>query len=370
MQQNIFIETPRLILRDWLEGDIIPFISMNADPQVMEYFLSTLTPDESKNMVERIRRKINECGYGLFAVEEKDSGEFIGFTGFQKVGFDADFTPAVEIGWRLRRESWGKGYATEAAKACLEYAVDLPFDEVYSFTTLSNKRSERVMQKIGMSRVGEFEHPNVPESHPFKRHILYKKNMIQRPELNDNISLPDFRSFYWLKEELADFCKTKGITSSGGKLDLAKRIEQYLQNGTIITTAKKVTPTSKFDWKKAELSLDTVITDSYRNSENVRAFMASQIGTHFRFNLVFCNWMKANEGKTMRDAVEEWKRIRLQKKENPKSTTIDKQFEYNTYIRDFMGDNPDKSFKDAVRYWNMKKKTKDSKKYKREDLSE
>lgn len=173
------IETPRLILRDWKEEDIQPFARMNADGRVMEYFLKTLTDEESLSLYDRIREEFTACGFGLYAVECKENRHFIGFTGLHHFDFDVDFAPSIEIGWRLAPEAWGKGYATEAASACLEYARDiLKLKEIYSFTSLPNKRSERVMQKIGMKKVKEFNHPLVDPSHPLYKHVLYKTNQI------------------------------------------------------------------------------------------------------------------------------------------------------------------------------------------------
>ena len=118
---------------------------------------------------------IEEYGYGLYAVECKETQNFLGYVGFHNIAFESDFTPGVEIGWRLCRDAWGKGYATEAASACLDYASDnLPFKTVYSFTAIPNKRSERVMQKIGMHFEKEFDHPLVEQGHWLCRHILYK----------------------------------------------------------------------------------------------------------------------------------------------------------------------------------------------------
>lgn len=171
----VYIETQRLILRDWTEKDLPAFVRMNRDPAVMEYFLKPLTEEESNNFFHRIREELQEYRYGLFAVEVKADGEFIGYTGLHHAGFDTDFCPCLEIGWRLRAEAWGKGYATEGAQACLDYAFDtLHLPEIYSFTSMPNKRSERVMQKIGMQKVKEFDHPLVPAGHPLLRHVLYR----------------------------------------------------------------------------------------------------------------------------------------------------------------------------------------------------
>lgn len=175
---KIYIETPRLILREWRESDFQPFYQMNSDERTMEFFLKPLTEEESLTFYRRIQEEFAIRGYGLYAVERKDNHEFIGFTGFHRFVYDVDFAPGVEIGWRLRPEAWGNGFATEAATACLEYAKrELDFKEVFSFTSLPNKRSERVMQKIGLKFVKEFDHPLVPAGHPLRRHVLYKKEL-------------------------------------------------------------------------------------------------------------------------------------------------------------------------------------------------
>lgn len=172
----IYIETPRLVLRDWEEKDEAPFARMNADPRVMEFFLKRLSPEESYGFLQRIRKEFERYGYGLYAVERKKDEAFIGFTGFHRFDFDTDFAPGVEIGWRFLPEAWGNGYATEAARECLAYGADkLKLREIYSFTSLPNKRSERVMQKIEMKKVKEFGHPLVPENHLLYRHLLYQK---------------------------------------------------------------------------------------------------------------------------------------------------------------------------------------------------
>lgn len=171
----IYIETPRLSLRDWKEEDIADFAQMNSDESVMEFFLNTLTEAETVAFYHRIQKEFEECGYGLYAVECKDTHCFLGFVGFHHITFNVDFAPGVEIGWRLTHDAWGKGYATEAATACLDYAKNiLKLKKLYSFTSLPNKRSERVMQKIGLQLEKEFNHPLVEEGHWLRRHLLYK----------------------------------------------------------------------------------------------------------------------------------------------------------------------------------------------------
>ncbi len=172
---DCIIETDRLCLRLWKEEDKKEFNAMNSDPAVMEYFPKTLNIDESGRLMEKIIKSIDEKTYGLWAVETKIDNRFIGFIGISNVTFESYFTPCIEIGWRLKKEAWGKGYATEGAKACLKYAFQiLKLMEIYSFTALINERSERLMQKIGMTKIGEFDHPNVEKGSQLKRHVLYK----------------------------------------------------------------------------------------------------------------------------------------------------------------------------------------------------
>lgn len=170
-----YIETENLILREWSEADLPTFAQINSSEKVMEYFLKPLTLQETIDFYHRILQEFASYGYGLYAVEVKKTQTFIGYVGFHNVPQEMDFAPAVEIGWRLHSDFWGKGYATEAATACLDYArKELKFKEVYSFTSLPNKRSERVMQKMGMTRVKTFGHPLVAPDHPLYKHVLYK----------------------------------------------------------------------------------------------------------------------------------------------------------------------------------------------------
>lgn len=170
-----YIETQRLILRSWQDEDIPHLARMNSDERVMEYFLKTLSYEETITLYNQIQEEFTRYGFGAYAVQEKQSGAFVGFVGLHNVTFEVDFAPAVEILWRLLPEFWGKGYATEAAKACLNYAKDeLKLNKVVSFTSLPNKRSEQVMQKIGMTRIKEFDHPKVEPEHPLLKHVLYK----------------------------------------------------------------------------------------------------------------------------------------------------------------------------------------------------
>jgi RimJ/RimL family protein N-acetyltransferase len=171
------ITTERLLLREWREEDKVPFAALNADPTVTEFFPSSLTRAESDAMIERMSEILAEKGRGLWATEVKATHEFIGFIGLSMPGFETSFTPCVEIGWRLGKTAWGHGYATEGARAALAFAfehVELPNDEVVSFTTELNVRSRRVMDKIGLTHdpARDFDHPKYPDWWGC-RHVLY-----------------------------------------------------------------------------------------------------------------------------------------------------------------------------------------------------
>ena len=170
----IDIKTPRLLLRRWRETDLGAFTKMNADPEVMRHFPEAYSEERTKQFYNIIQKEFSEYGYGLYAVEEKSNSSFIGFIGFHWARFAADFCPCIEIGWRLDKDYWNKGYATEGAKACLEYGfAHLGFDSVYSFTSNKNIPSQRVMQKIGMRLYQHFEHPEIAENHPLRPHVCY-----------------------------------------------------------------------------------------------------------------------------------------------------------------------------------------------------
>lgn len=172
------------MLRRWRDADRAPFAELNADPMVMEHFVAPLDRAASDAFVERIESAFDRDGYGLWALERRDTGQFIGFTGLNPVTFPAAFAPAVEIGWRLARDAWGAGYASEAARAALSYGFDVAgLDEIVSFTAVSNQRSQQVMRRIGMTHdlAGDFEHPNVPEGHRVRPHVLYRIRRSEHP---------------------------------------------------------------------------------------------------------------------------------------------------------------------------------------------
>lgn len=177
MVKTLEIATDRLIMRRWKASDRAPFAALNADPVVMEHFPSTLSTAESDAMVERIEAGFDDKGYGLFALERRDNGAFIGFTGLMLADFDVAFLPAVEVGWRLAADAWGQGFATEAAGAALWFGFEqCGLDEIVSFTAVSNRPSQRVMQRIGMvrDRANDFDHPALAEDDPLRRHVLYR----------------------------------------------------------------------------------------------------------------------------------------------------------------------------------------------------
>ncbi len=171
------LRTEHLILRGWRDSDRVPFQQMNADPRVMEFFPEPLTADASDALFDRIQAHIKRHGFGPFAAELIETGTFVGFIGLFVPQFDAHFMPAIEIGWRLASESWGKGLATEGARATLQLGFNtLGLEQIVSFTVPANLRSRRVMEKLGMTHDprDDFDHPKLPEGHSLRRHVLYR----------------------------------------------------------------------------------------------------------------------------------------------------------------------------------------------------
>jgi RimJ/RimL family protein N-acetyltransferase len=169
--------TQRLRLRQWRPEDREPFAAMNADPRVMEHFPGLLSREESDAVYSRIAAHFQQHGFGLWAVEIPGVVAFAGFIGLSIPRFEAHFKPSVEIGWRLAASCWGRGLATEGARAALSFGFDgLGLEEIVSFTVPSNLRSRRVMEKLGMTRQeqDDFDHPLLPSGHPLSRHVLYR----------------------------------------------------------------------------------------------------------------------------------------------------------------------------------------------------
>jgi len=171
------LRTDRLLLRRWREADHAPFAALNADPRVMEHFPALLSPAETAERIGRIEAHFQQHGFGLWAVEIKGTTPFAGFVGLSIPQFAAPFMPCVEIGWRLAADYWGRGYATEGARAAVAFGFgELNLDEIVSFTVPANVRSRRVMEKLGMTHdpAEDFEHPLLPAGHALRRHVLYR----------------------------------------------------------------------------------------------------------------------------------------------------------------------------------------------------
>ena len=176
MVKVIEITTSRLKLRQWIQGDFADFVQLNTDPEVMQFYPDTLNVEESIAMASSFAAIISKQGWGFWAVELLDKKEFIGFVGLNEPAYDLPVTPCVEIGWRLARKFWGNGFATEAANASLAYAFNtLQLPQVYSFTSKVNKRSQAVMQRLGMINTNtNFDHPLVADNDLLREHVLYK----------------------------------------------------------------------------------------------------------------------------------------------------------------------------------------------------
>ena len=174
------IETERLYLRQWQASDFVPFAEMNANPEVMEYFPKLLTTSMSNTIAKKCQTLIEDNGWGFWAVSRKGGSnkndDFIGMVGLNNAHADMPFSPAVEIGWRLHNDYWGQGYATEAAQAALRYAFDvLELNKVVAFTAVINKRSQKLMERLGMTDTQDnFYHPMLDAKHPLAEHVLYK----------------------------------------------------------------------------------------------------------------------------------------------------------------------------------------------------
>ena len=186
--------------------------------------------------------------------------------------------------------------------------------------------------------------------------------MSERPDLDITLDGKTFREYYYLKEELVDFCRKHNLQAAGGKLELTDRIAEFLDTGkrSSATHIKRKSPSV------GEITLDTVIESNFVCSEKHRAFYKEHIGNSFSFNVLFQKWLKSNAGKTYRESIDAYYQILEDKKKN--KTTIDRQFEYNTYIRDFFTDNKDKNLEQAIKCWKYKKSLKGHNKYEREDL--
>jgi RimJ/RimL family protein N-acetyltransferase len=184
MTSIIELDTSRLRMRQWREADRAPFAAMNADPAVMEFFASPPSPAASEASINTWQSQFAAQGWSNWAIELRESGEFIGFAGLSVPRRTFSFSPCVEVGWRLARKFWGRGFATEAARAALRVAFErLSLPEVVSFTAVGNLRSRAVMERIGMRNTNQdFEHPGITEGHPLRLHCLYRITSAQSGE--------------------------------------------------------------------------------------------------------------------------------------------------------------------------------------------
>ena len=177
MDEKPILETERLILRQWREDDIAPFAAMNADPRVTAALGVKLDPSVTKALIERVSASFPQNGFGIWAVELRGGAPFVGFTGLSIPRFEAPFMPAVEVGWRLAFDHWGKGYATEGARAAVEFGFNtIGLEEIVSFASAANLRSHAVMKRLGMryDAQDDFNYPGVAPTDPLRRHLLYR----------------------------------------------------------------------------------------------------------------------------------------------------------------------------------------------------
>jgi len=178
MKENKYIfKSERLGFRNWTSEDLNQFVKLNSDEEVMEHFPRILTKNEVRGLIIDLKKHFSKNGFTYYATEILETKEFIGMIGLAFQEYNTKFTPAIDIGWRLKRDSWGKGYATEGAKRCLEYAFDeLDINKVISVCTIKNKKSENVMKKIGMTKIGEFNHPEMINHSEYEKHLCYDIN--------------------------------------------------------------------------------------------------------------------------------------------------------------------------------------------------
>ncbi|MEN8251411.1 MAG: GNAT family N-acetyltransferase [Bacteroidota bacterium] len=175
MKGKYIFKSSRLGFRKWTNNDVVEFAELNADEEVMEHFPKTLSHQETIELVEQLKQQFNDNGFTYFATEILETNEFIGMIGLAFQEYETNFTPAIDIGWRLKRTAWGKGYATEGAKRCIDYAFDeLEIDKIISVCTINNKKSENVMKKAGMSIKGKFNHPELINHPKFEEHFCYE----------------------------------------------------------------------------------------------------------------------------------------------------------------------------------------------------
>ena len=177
LKKDYIFRSERLGFRNWTDKDLADFAKINADLEVMEHFPKSLSEKETMEFIERLKKHYDKNGFNYFATEILESGELIGFIGLAYQDYNTDFTPAVDIGWRLKKSAWGKGYATEGAIRCLDFAFnELNLKKVISTCTENNYKSEHVMKKIGMEKTRRFKHPRLKEYPDYENCICYEIN--------------------------------------------------------------------------------------------------------------------------------------------------------------------------------------------------
>lgn len=184
MNKTYIFRSDRLGFRNWNESDLPHFAELNSDTEVMEYFPNLLSFHETKEFIDRLQNHYTKYGFNYFATEIIETGELIGFIGLAYQDYPSRFTPAVDVGWRLKRSAWGNGFASEGAKRCLEFGFEeLKLEKLISTCTERNKRSERVMNKIGMNKIGFFKHPKLRDQPNYENCICYqitKKDWLEK----------------------------------------------------------------------------------------------------------------------------------------------------------------------------------------------
>ncbi len=174
-EEKYLFTSSRLGFRNWIDDDVLPMTDLNQDPEVMKYFPSIQSEQQTRAFIVRMKSQFQEKGYCYFAVDLLVDKNFIGFIGLSVQTFESDFTPCIDIGWRLKRSVWNVGYATEGAERCIQFAfADLKLEDVYAMCPVINLPSENVMKKIGMKKIKTFIHPKIPSESALKKCVLYK----------------------------------------------------------------------------------------------------------------------------------------------------------------------------------------------------
>lgn len=190
--------------------------------------------------------------------------------------------------------------------------------------------------------------------------------MVGRPKLEKGLDSEVFREYYYLKDELVEFCRKEGLQTTGGKIEITDRIAHYLKTGERLVSKKTYSSSTSYTGSIGIITLDSRIEPNFKCTEKHRAFFKEEIGASFKFNVAFQKWLKENTGKTYQEAVDAY--YEIQKMKQTKRTTIDRQFEYNTYIRDFFDDNKGRPLSEAIACWKYKRSLPGHNKYEKEDL--